>query len=80
MKIKVGAMVRLKHASIRGPSGELKRLDEAADYGIVTEQEDASGLEFSTVQWFDYMGGARIGRTATTMVRTEELEDIVLND
>ncbi len=79
MTIKVGAMVRLKHANIRSPSGELKRLDEAPDYGIVIAQEDVGGLMYCTIQWFDYMGGARVGRVGTSHQRVEELELVLLN-
>ncbi len=78
--IKVGDMVREKYATIRGPTGELTRLEEAADYGIVVEQESINGLEFSTIQWFDYVSGARAGKAGITIHRSDELEEVVLDE
>ena len=76
--IKIGDLVKLKHASIRDPAGTLLKLAEAPDYGIVIghhPNHDQSETAFRVI-WFDTEGGARTGEDATSMEAADNLEKI----
>ena len=77
--IKVGDMVVLKHAKIRGPDGTLKELEEAPYYGVViglNVGHPATDEEICRVMWFDREDGARLDNEGTTLELTEDLEKI----
>ncbi len=78
--IKVGDLVMLKNAKIRGPDGTLKELEEAPDYGVVLATNvnaiTANEEDVCRVMWFDRNSGPRTGNKRTTLEFTEELEKI----
>lgn len=79
--IKVGDMVVLKHAKIRGPDGTLKELEEAPYYGVVIglkvgHPDPATNEKVCRVMWFDREDGARRDNEGTTIEFIEDLEKI----
>ena len=72
--MRVGDLVERAGATIRGPNGEKKTLEEAEHYGIVialnpldSDSSDWNG--YVRVMWFDKMGNS----TSTTIVSPDQL-------
>ena len=77
--IKVGDLVMLKNAKIRGPDGNLKELEESPYYGIIISinvGHPAVNNPICRVLWFDQKTGARTGNEAISLELTEDLEVI----
>ena len=72
--MKLGDLVERAGATIRGPNGEKKQLEESPYYGIVIAMDplDSAKKEFQgyvRVMWFDRNGNSK----TTTIVSTNEL-------
>ena len=75
--MRVGDLVERAGATIRGPNGEKKPLEEADHYGIVIninplDTDSAHYREYVRVMWFDKVGN----NTHTTVVNPTELVKI----
>ncbi len=75
--MKIGDLVERAGATIRGPSGEKKALEEAEHYGIVINvdplgTDSVHYRDYVRVMWFDKAGN----NTHTTIVNPEELVKI----
>lgn len=75
--MRVGDLVERAGATIRGPNGEKKTLEESDHYGIVItldplETDSEKYRSYVRVMWFDKAGN----NTSTTIVSPEELVKI----
>ena len=75
--MKVGDLVERRGATIRGPNGVKKQLEEAPYYGIIIamdplESKKEEFQDYVRVMWFDKNGNSQ----KTAIVSQEELEKI----
>lgn len=79
--MRIGDLVERAGATIRGPNGKKKQLEEADHYGIVisvdpleagSEHRACEYRSYARVMWFDKVGN----NTSTTIVNLEEIVKI----
>jgi len=75
--MRVGDLVERSGATIRGPDGEKKQLEESPYYGIIISldaltSEDEEFKDYVRVMWFDRNGNSK----STTIVSLDEIVKI----
>jgi hypothetical protein len=79
--IKVGDLVVLKDATIRGPDGNLKQLEEAPYYGVVIglntgHPDPATNEKICRIMWFTKGGEPARTNDGLTLEYIKDIEKI----